>query len=288
MIVVTGAAGFIGSVVIGYLNSLGIDDIWAFDNMPNPEQFKNLVGKKIARLSSADTIPAGHYQIRCVVHIGANSSTLEKDWASIYETNVQSTRDWYEFCVKHAIPMIFTSSAAVYGNGHGPLNQYAFSKQLSENEMPLAVKLRLFNVYGPNEYHKGRMASTIYHWYEQLQKTGTVSLFNNSEEFRRDFIHVEDVAKVIHHFIDNHQPGTYDVGSGTSTSFEQLADTLLHNVEGTKEHIDMPEDLREQYQKHTCADVTALRLSGFDLDRIQHITVGMHRYVEYLKTRKFY
>jgi len=288
MIVLTGAAGFIGSVVLGYLNSQNISDIVIVDDIPTDEQYKNLIGKQYKTLRSTEDITFNKTDITAVVHIGANSSTLEKDWSSLYRTNVKSTRHWNEFCKEQDIPFIFTSSAAVYGNGQGPLNQYAFSKSVSEQEISGAI-LRLFNVYGPNEYHKGRMASTVYHWYNQLTETGSVKIFENSHSYHRDFVYVEDVARVIDFLLNNYKPGIYDVGTGKSVSFDYVADTAIRvNGAGNKEYIPMPLDLKNQYQQDTKANLTALDLAGFDTEAIIDIDQGIEKYFEFLKSKKYY
>jgi ADP-L-glycero-D-manno-heptose 6-epimerase len=288
MIVLTGAGGFIGSVVLGYLNKQGRDDILLFDDLPTGDQFKNLINKQYISLHSTDEMLTSAEGIECVIHLGANSSTLERDWNSIYHTNVVSTRAWNRFCRDNNIPFIFASSASVTGNGAGPLNHYAFSKHVSENEIQ-GVILRLFNVYGPNEYHKGRMASTIYHWHNQITETGQVKIFENSRQYRRDFIWVEDVAKTIYHFVNDWRPGLFDVGTGHAKDFETVADTLCKTLKkGSKNTIIMPEDLVAQYQTTTQADTAALKSVGVNVDSFLDITEGVNQYVEYLKTSKFY
>lgn len=287
MIVITGAGGFIGSVLVGYLNKLGITDLVLFDDLPTGNQFKNLVGKQFISLHSTEEWfqdPAG---VQCVIHLGANSSTLEKDWESLYRTNVLSTRIWNRFCVEHKIPFIFASSAAVYGNGTGPLNHYAFSKQLSENEVD-GVILRLFNVYGPNEYHKGRMASTVHHWYQQARATNSIEVFAGSDAMIRDFIYVEDVAKIIHYFIENHRPAVYDVGTGRPASFETLADLVVAETGADKQYIHMPADLTPQYQQYTCANVSNLVAAGFDTAQLDPIEQAVPVYCNYLKADQIY
>jgi len=288
MIALTGAGGFIGSVVLGYLNKQGIDDVVLFDDLPTGSQFKNLVGKKYISLHSTEEFFQNPKDLKCVIHIGADSSTLNTNWTSLYKTNVLSTRRWNQFCTDNDIPFIFTSSAAIYGNGQGPLNHYAFSKLTSENEIN-GVVLRLFNVYGPNEYHKGRMASTIYHWHNQLKETGTIKLFENSKTYRRDFIYVEDVAKVIHHFVENYRPGVYDVGTGESVTFENIANIVINEFgAGTKEYIPMPEDLKAQYQLDTKANILALELAGFETELLLEPWQGIKEYFKYLKTTQTY
>lgn len=284
-IALTGAGGFIGSVVLGYLNKQGIKDILIFDDLPHPEQFKNLIGKQYLGLYSSEDwgVPVDY-----VVHLGANSSTLDKSWKDYYQQNVVSTREWAAWCEMQKIPMIFTSSAGVYGNGQGPESQYAFSKMVNEQQLSNAVVLRLFNVYGPNEYHKGRMASTIFHWYNQLTEDKKLRLFRNSLEYYRDFIYVEDVARVIWHFINNYKPGVYDVGTGSATNFETVANYLLDNIKGKKKYINMPVDLQKQYQTWTRADTGALTLAGVDVNGFRSIQQGIKEYVEFLKTHSYY
>lgn len=291
MIILTGAGGFIGSVMLGYLNRLNITDVVLFDDLTEPSQFKNLVNKKFRSIhphTVYEKVNLDHNDIECVIHLGANSSTLERDWLKLYKTNVQSTRVWNEFCSTNNIPFIFASSAAVYGNGNGPLNQYAFSKSVSENEIK-GVVLRLFNVYGPNESHKGRMASTIYHWFQQLNDTGELRIFEHSNQYRRDFIWVEDVCKTIYHFVKNYQPGVYDLGTGQSVDFDKIANIVLHcHGSGSKQIIPMPEDLRAQYQQDTRADVSALEAAGVDVDSFLEPWQGIDLYWDYIKSDRFY
>lgn len=291
MILLTGAGGFIGSVVLGYLNKQGIKDVVVFDDLPNPEQFKNLVGKQFVSIhphSIDERLNIVPDQISAVIHIGANSNTLEKNWLSIYKTNVQATRRWANFCEANTIPFIFTSSAAVYGNGNGPLNQYAFSKLVSENEIN-GVVLRLFNVYGPNEYHKGRMASTIMHWHDKVVQDLAVPLFEGSDNYCRDFVYVEDVARVVHHFINNYKPGIYDVGTGTSVGFATLANELIIQMgKGDTTPVFMPPDLESQYQTYTKADIASLEQSGFDTKSLMPYTKGVEAYITYLDNKLYY
>ena len=291
MIVLTGAGGFIGSVMLGYLNKQGITDVVLFDDLSNETQYRNLVGKRFKSIHPHSTFEKTTFNpkdIQAVVHIGANSSTLERHWPSIYKTNVLSTRMWNAFCLEHAIPFIFTSSAAVYGNGSGPLNQYAFSKQVSEQEIT-GVVLRLFNVYGPNEYHKGRMASTIMHWYNQIQIDGKINIFENSKNYRRDFVWVEDVASTIYHFVKNYTPGVYDLGTGASVDFDSIANIVINECgKGVKCSIPMPEDLKAQYQLDTKADTGKLELAGVNVELFYEPWQGIQEYCRYLKTSKFY
>jgi len=289
MIILTGAGGFIGSVVLGYLNSQQITDILIVDDLPYENQYKNLIGKQYKRLLSIDDVDLTNENITGVIHIGANSNTLEKNWSSIYASNIESTRKWNTFCKERSIPFIFASSAAIYGNGQGPLNQYAFSKLISENEIE-GVILRLFNVYGPNEYHKERMASTIFHWVNQLKDNDELKLFINSKQYSRDFIWVEDVAKTIYHFMyRNYQPGIYDLGTGSSIDFETVVDLVISNTnKGIKKFIDMPDDLKEQYQINTVADTKSLIEAGINVEDFIGIEAGIKKYMDYLVTNRYY
>lgn len=287
MIVLTGAGGFIGSVVLGYLNKQGRDDIILIDDLPTADQFRNLTNKQYISLHSTDEMPAIADGIEAVIHIGADSSTLQDNWASLYKTNVLSTRQWNRFCLDNGIPFIFTSSAAIYGNGQGPLNKYAFSKQVSENEIS-GVVLRLFNVYGPNEYHKGRMASTPYHWFQQAKEHKCIKVFDYSDQYLRDFIYVEDVAKTVYYFLNNYQEGVYDLGTGKSESFDYVADQCCLELGCDKVYIPMPKDLQAQYQKNTCASVDALKDAGVDVNSFLKIDEGIKEYFKYLTQNQTY
>lgn len=288
MIVITGAGGFIGSVMLGYLNRKGIRDIVIVDDLITKDAFKNLANKDFKKIYSTADCYDDLTDIQAVIHLGANSNTIDSNWNSFYEKNVLSTRKWHNFCKLNDIPFIFSSTAAIYGNNNFPLNYYAFSKQSSEFEIT-GVVLRLFNVYGPNEYHKGRMASVIYNWYQQLENLGKIKVFENSNTYKRDFIWVEDVCSTIYYFINNYKPGTYDLGTGKSFDFESVADCVLQNYGSqAKEHIPMPEDLSKQYQTNTCANTTNLINCGVDTSRFLSVEDGISEYFKYLKSKKHY
>jgi ADP-L-glycero-D-manno-heptose 6-epimerase len=289
MIALTGAGGFIGSVILGYLNKQGIEDVYLFDDLPVGDQYRNLIGKKYLGLHSTKEIVTDIRDFDCVVHFGANSSTLERNWNSVYETNVLSTRRWHDLCRENNTKFIFASSAAVYGNGQGPLNHYAFSKLVSEQEITNGVVLRLFNVYGPNEYHKDRMASTVYHWFNQLRETSQIKIFENSKNYQRDFIYVEDVARTVYHFLNNYKEGIYDLGTGNSVDFESIANIVIEEYgQGTKELVPMPTDLKSQYQTSTKADIEYLKEAGVDVDTFLEPWEGIREYMKYLKTTQIY
>jgi ADP-L-glycero-D-manno-heptose 6-epimerase len=288
MIILTGAGGFIGSVILGYLNKQGIGDICLFDDLPTGDQFKNLIGKDYLGLYSTKEFVLDTKNIDAVIHFGANSSTLERDWKSIYETNVASTRYWHDLCAENGIKFIFASSAAIYGNGQGPLNHYAFSKLASEKEINRGVILRLFNVYGPNESHKGRMASTPYHWYQQAKTDSSIKVFENSDQYLRDFIWVEDVAYTVHYFLGNYKEGIYDLGTGVAQSFEHVADQCASQLAVKKTYIPMPDDLKAQYQKKTCASVDYLESAGVNVKKFVQIEDGIREYYQYLNSDRIY
>ena len=288
MIALTGAGGFIGSVILGYLNKQGITDVYLFDDLPTGDQFKNLIGKKYRGLYSTKEYVLDTKDFEAVIHFGANSSTLERNWSGIYETNVASTRKWHDLCLENNTKFIYASSAAVYGNGNGPLNHYAFSKLASEQEITNGVVLRLFNVYGPNEYHKGRMASTPYHWFNQLEESNQIKIFENSDQYFRDFIWVEDVAKTVYHFLSNYKEGIYDLGTGNAVSFDYVADQCIANKPGKKFAIPMPDDLKAQYQKNTCASVDYLKAAGIEVNKFVQPADGIKEYFEYLNSNQIY
>lgn len=262
-----------------------MDQIIIIDDLIEPTQFKNLIGKKFIKiLSTVDDLSDIEY-IDFVVHFGANANTLESNWSKIYKENVLSTRKYYELAQKKAAKFIFASSAAVYGNNNIPLNQYAFSKLLSETELKDAMILRLFNVYGCNEYHKNRMASTVFHWFNQLKNNGCLKLFDNSKDAFRDFIHVEDVAAIVCRCLDEFQPGIYDVGTTESINFETVSDKCLEIFgKGKKEYIEMPNDLVSQYQFFTKARSNILTSNH----KFISIHDGIEKYFSQLKLDKRY
>jgi len=299
MIIVTGAQGFIGSVMVGHLNRMGHDDVVAIDDFDVDTQrgyairanYTNLQKCKLQSIHpiSLDTesiLPSGN--IRGVFHFGAISNTLERDVSKIDYYNIKYTQALAEVCKQRSIPMVFSSSAAVYGHGNGPVNAYAQSKLDSERAISDgAVCLRFFNVYGPNEYHKGRMSSVILKWYNELKQTGRIKIFENSADYRRDFIYVEDVCKVAYNAFENPRAGVYDLGTGTAESFESVADCVMRSFGGgEKEYIPMPEDLQSQYQRNTKADTTAIRSMGW-ADAFTSLESGVQKYFDYLVNHSY-
>lgn len=285
MFVVTGACGFIGSMMIKYLNSMGIDRIILIDDlngMRHPN-IKNTSFSYFYPMYWNELILPERIHIDAVFHFGAISDTLEKNANKINMFNVEYTSKLATACTKRNIPLIFSSSAAIYGNGNGPLNLYANSKLESETHISSSsVCMRLFNVYGPNEYHKNRMASVIYKWFNELKSTGTISIFENSNLYNRDFIYVKDVCKVAYKFFEEYTPGIYDVGTGNNENFDYVADCVIQNFgSGTKTIIPIPEDLRQQYQTNTKA--TNLKYPN-DLLNVEK---GIIEYFKYLKDGKY-
>lgn len=275
MIVVTGAQGFIGSTMVSHLNSMGITNVVAVDDFGVDSQrgyayranYTNLQDCKLQgvhpiSVEESDILPDG--DIEAVFHFGAISNTLERDVSKIHHYNTLYTRVLNKVCKQKHIPLIFSSTAAIYGNGNGPLNLYAQSKLESEHEISdHAMCLRLFNVYGQREGHKGRMASVMFKWLKELQETNTIRIFENSSQYMRDFVFVEDVCKIAYHLLSVYKPGIYDLGSGVSRSFEEVADCLIEQYgSGSKTYIPMPEDLKAQYQTNTKANMRQLQTIG--------------------------
>lgn len=323
-IIVTGAAGFIGSNIVKALNQRGRTDIIAVDNMKKADKFRNLVDREIADyLDKEDFIElfldgAFDGEVEAVLHQGACSDTMETDGRYMMDNNYRYTLDLFEYCQTEEIPLLYASSAAVYGGGsvfkesreyEGPLNVYGYSKFLFDqivrrrwNERTSQiVGFRYFNVYGAREQHKGRMASVAFHHFNQYQAEGKVKLFEGyggyaNGEQRRDFVSVEDVVKVNLFFLDNpDKSGIFNLGTGRAQSFNDVAVasvnacrvaagqerlTLPQLVEqGILSYIDFPEALKGKYQSFTQADIGALRAAGYT-EEFLSVEEGVRRYVE--------
>jgi len=296
MIVVTGAAGFIGSYLIHRLNQDSFNAIIAVDKFDNEDKNKNLVGLKVKERIDRDQFLAwldkNYETIEFVFHIGARTDTAEFDTALLNKLNTQYTKDIWIRCCQYQIPLVYASSAATYGLGEmgydddetkisllKPLNPYGQSKQdfdvwaLGQKEKPLFwVGLKFFNVYGPNEYHKGRMASVIWHAYNQITKTGKIKLFKSHNpsfkdgEQMRDFVYVKDVAEVCLFFMHHRKnSGIYNLGSGKARTFVDLTKAVF-NALGKKEDIefvDTPADIRDKYQYFTEANMEKIKKIGY-------------------------
>lgn len=300
MIIVTGAAGFIASNVVAALNHEGHENLVLVDAFGKESKKPNWEHKHYMQLVDREEFPSWlgqHYDdVECVIHMGARTDTTEFDWHVFQKLNLHYTQQLWTLCARHSIPLIYASSAATYGAGElgykdshdiveqlQPLNPYGRSKnefdkwalkQVEEGcQPPFWAGLKFFNVYGPNEYHKGRMASVILHTFETVQRTGEMKLFRSHRpDFEdgmqlRDFVYVKDVVNVML-FLMRHQPqsGLYNVGTGHAQSFLELTDATFHAM-GLKPKIsfvDIPEDIRDKYQYFTEADISKLRQAGYD------------------------
>ena len=296
MIVVTGAAGFIASVVAGTLNQNGMKDLVLVDDFSKVAKESNYSSKQYSQCIDRNVFPAWFEQhakeVDFVIHLGARTDTTEFDYQVFQKLNVDYTLLIWKVCTERQIPLIYAASAATYGLGeHGytdshaivadlqPLNAYGRSKNeidkwilWQEHRPPFWAGLKFFNVYGPNEYHKGRMASVIMHAFGQINTTGRVKLFRSHRpDFKdgqqlRDFVYVKDVAKVIL-WLMQHRPesGLYNIGTGQARSFYDLADNTFKAL-GLKtdiSFIDTPLDIRDKYQYFTEANMEKLRQAGY-------------------------
>jgi ADP-L-glycero-D-manno-heptose 6-epimerase len=296
MIVVTGAAGFIGSYLIQRLNQDNFNAIIAVDKFDNEEKNKNLVGSRIQERVDRDQFHAwldkNYETVEFIFHIGARTDTAEFDRALLNKLNTQYTKDIWTRCCQYQIPLVFASSAATYGLGEFgydddekqiskliPLNPYGQSKQdfdvwaLNQKDKPFFwAGLKFFNVYGPNEYHKSRMASVIWHAYGQITKTGKMKLFKSHNpdykdgEQMRDFVYVKDVADVCI-FLMHHRKnsGIYNLGSGKARTFVDLTKAVFKALDKPEaiEFIDTPADIRDKYQYFTEANMNKLKSIGY-------------------------
>lgn len=299
MLVVTGAAGFIGSCMIRRLNDAGYQDILAVDDFSRPDKMRNLEGKTFrARLHRNDFVAwleQNHPDVDAVFHIGARTDTTELSTTIFDELNLNYSKALWTLCSSFQIPFYYASSAATYGLGEAgypddhtliprlkPLNPYGQSKQdfdvwlleqVSRSPSAAFAGFKFFNVYGPNEYHKGRMASVIFHTARQIKATGGMKLFRSHRpDFRdgeqsRDFIYVKDVVDVLLFFLEKRPPSAiYNLGTGQARTFLDLATSTFRSLglEPNISFIDTPADIRDTYQYFTEADMTKLReLAGY-------------------------
>lgn len=323
MIIVTGGAGFIGSALIWRLNQLGIEDIIVVDEFSENEKWKNLVPLRYAdvfdkedfgHMISADFMK--NFEIDTIFHLGACSSTTEKNFDYLMRNNFEYTKFLSEKAVENNIRFIYASSAATYGDGSQgyeddesklqtlrPLNAYGYSKHLFDlwarrsRIIDKIVGLKYFNVYGPNEYHKGDMRSVVNKCCEQIKTTGKAKLFNSENpgykdgEQKRDFLYVKDAVDMTLFFRDNKIiSGIYNIGTGEANTFNELIKPVFSSL-GLKEnieYIDMPDNLKSKYQYYTKADITKLRDSGYT-NNIMKIGDAVTDYVtNYLNTEDRY
>ncbi|MBL7931187.1 MAG: ADP-glyceromanno-heptose 6-epimerase [Bacteroidia bacterium] len=312
MIVITGSAGFIGSCLVSKFNSEGISDLVLVDDFSKHEKDNNLLGKKfklrIEREEFADWLRINASEVKHVVHIGARTDTTEFNVDLFNKLNLNYTKTLWTICSENKIPFIYASSAATYGLGeHGydddetkipllkPLNPYGDSKNdfdkwaiVQKITPPNWQGLKFFNVYGPNEYHKARMASVIFHAYHQIKNNGKVRLFRSHNpdykdgEQLRDFVYVKDVVNVIW-FLFKNKPtsGIYNLGSGTARTFVDLAKSTFKalDVNANIEFIDTPVDIRDKYQYFTEANMQKLKSVGY-LTPFTTLEDGVNDYVK--------
>ncbi|MDT8392499.1 MAG: ADP-glyceromanno-heptose 6-epimerase [Bacteroidales bacterium] len=312
MIIVTGAAGFIGSVMAGKLNHKGLTDIVAVDDFSRPEKEKNLANKAIREKVDRDLffewLDKHHPDVDFIFHLGARTDTTEFDVKVFDKLNLNYSKTMWHACVKYGIPLVYASSAATYGMGElgyddrheiipelKPLNPYGESKNefdkwvIRQHEKPdFWAGLKFFNVYGPNEFHKGRMASVILHAYKQIRETGKVKLFRSHHpDFEdgmqlRDFVYVKDVADVMYFLMTyREKPGIYNLGTGKARAFLDLAKATFAalNLEPKIEFIDTPADIRDKYQYFTEANMQKLLGVGFR-GNFYSLEEGIEEYVQ--------
>lgn len=324
--IVTGAAGFIGSSLVKALNQRGEHDIIAVDNLANAGKFKNLVDCDIADYLDKEDflqkLQEGYFDglLSAVLHQGACSDTMESDGRYMMNNNYQYSLELLNYCQNEEVPFLYASSASVYGGGsvfkenreyEAPLNVYAYSKFLFDQivrrrwqkRSAQIVGLRYFNVYGPREAHKGRMASVAWHFFNQYRTEGRVKLFEGCDGYAngeqlRDFVSIEDVAKVNMYFLDHpNKSGIFNLGTGQAQSFNDVAVAAVNAMriaesqpvlnlaemqqQGLITYIPFPEALRGKYQSYTQADIGALRKSGYT-EHFLNVEQGVARYVEQL------
>ena len=297
MIVVTGAAGFIGSNLIAGLNKAGYRDLVLVDDFSRPDRSRNYEGKKytelVHRKAFSDWLSRQHRHIQMVIHLGARTDTTEFNWEVFQELNLGYSQTVFTNCVEYGLPLIYASSAATYGLGElgysdahqvvgelQPMNPYGRSKNefdhwvLEQEKQPFYwAGLKFFNVYGPNEYHKGRMASVVFHAHRQIRETGGMKLFRSHRpdfgdgEQARDFIYVKDVVDVILYLME-HRPesGLYNLGTGQARTFTDLVTSTFRAMDRDPviSFIDTPEDIRDTYQYFTEAEMEKLRKAGYE------------------------
>lgn len=324
MIIVTGATGFIGSAFIWKLNEMGINDILAVDKMRTEEKWLNLRKRDYADWCDRDELfdwlknPENSDRVTGVLHMGAISATTEKDGDLLMKNNYEYTKKLWEFCTEKNINFVYASSAATYGGGElgynddvspeelkklMPLNKYGYSKKIFDDwafkqktHPKQWVGVKFFNVYGPQEYHKGRMASMVFHTFNQFRDNGGVKLFKSHKEGYkdgeqlRDFVYIKDVLDVLYFFMfQKVESGVYNLGTGKARSFHDLSlETIRCSLndpevksESVIEFVPMPEDLRGRYQYFTEASMEKLKRAGYNKE-FYSLEEGVKDYVSYL------
>jgi ADP-L-glycero-D-manno-heptose 6-epimerase len=323
-IVVTGAAGFIGSCLTGFLNEKGYDNLILVDEFSRLDKIDNLKNKKFRNQVERDDffqwLDLRKPEIEFIFHLGARTDTTEFDYAVHQRLNLEYSQSVWDYCMLKQIPLVYASSAATYGSGElgyrddhelpfklEPLNAYGISKNefdkwaiRQQSHPPFWAGLKFFNVYGPNEYHKGRMASVIWHAFNQIKNTGTVKLFKSHRpDFKdgqqlRDFIYVKDILKVCFWLMENFKRipgnGLYNLGTGKARTFEALVRATFAGAErpANIQYIDMPEDIRDKYQYFTEAGMEKLVSAGYT-DSFYTLEDGVMDYVKnYLTNHNYY
>ncbi|NUN08306.1 MAG: ADP-glyceromanno-heptose 6-epimerase [Ignavibacteriaceae bacterium] len=312
MIIVTGGAGFIGSAIVWRLNQLGKNDIIIVDELGKDEKWKNLVKLDYIDFQNKwdflDKVEKNliNYKIEAIIHMGANSSTTEKDADHLISNNYEYTKKLASYAVKNSIRFIYASSAATYGDGAlgfndrndeglklKPLNMYGYSKNLfdirayKKGLLDKIVGLKYFNVYGPNESHKGDMRSVVHKAFEQVRDFGYVKLFKSANpeykdgEQMRDFVYVKDAVEMTLYFLNHpNVNGLFNVGSGQARSWNALVTSLFIALDKPVniQYIEMPEHLKEKYQYFTQADISKIRSAGY-AKRLYTLEEGIADYV---------
>jgi ADP-L-glycero-D-manno-heptose 6-epimerase len=323
-IVVTGAAGFIGSCLTGFLNEKGYDNLILVDEFSRLDKVDNLKNKKFRNQVERDDffqwLALRKPEIEFVFHLGARTDTTEFDYVVHQRLNLEYSQSVWDYCMLKQIPLVYASSAATYGSGDlgyqddhelpfklEPLNAYGISKNefdkwaiRQQSHPPFWAGLKFFNVYGPNEYHKGRMASVIWHAFNQIKNNGTVKLFKSHRpDFRdgqqlRDFIYVKDILKVCFWLMENFKripdSGLYNLGTGKARTFEALVRATFAGTEKPADiqYIDMPQDIRNKYQYFTEARMEKLAAAGYT-DSFYSLEEGVMDYVKnYLLNHNYY
>ena len=328
VILITGAAGFIGSCMVHFLNEQGIENIILVDKFTDIEKEKNWKHKKYKHLVDRELLlewlDKNKPKVEFVIHLGARTDTTEFDYNIHRELNLEYSEDVWNYCTAYNIPLIYASSAATYGNGElgfddddemicdlKPLNTYALSKNEFDkwaiqqlNAPPFWAGLKFFNVYGPNEYHKERMASVIFHACKQIEEKGCVKLFKSQKpEFKdgeqlRDFVYVKDVVKVIwwmYNAMKNNKwakdrNGIYNIGTGKARTFNDVAKATFAALDKEPKirYIDLPDDLKDAYQYFTEASVLKLKHAGYEAP-FTSLEDGVNDYVRnYLSKKEYY
>jgi len=317
MIILTGGGGMIGSMIAWHLNTqMNFDDFVIVDDLINEQQENNFNKRKFIEYIAKDDLEKylnDKKNVSAVIHMGAISATTESNFNRLLQSNIRFSQALWHWCAENKVPFIYASSAATYGNGSvgygdneseldklSPLNAYGYSKhffdrwvqlELSKNQPtpPQWCGLKFFNVYGPNEYHKGRMASVVFHAFNQFKETNQIKLFKSEHPSYadgmqvRDFIYVKDAVKIIIFFLNNNNfSGLYNAGTGNAETFKALAEALLINTKGQPDdikYIEMPNDLKGKYQYYTQATMNKINSIGFN-NNFMNLEEGVTDYLE--------